>query len=324
MASSRDDCPPPSLEEITKTPKHIFDQLTLPQIQETSHNGDPRNSTKSGQDSSHRTITGRSGLFRLGCEPTHYPPSTLLNCTVTYCDRALEEGETERFAATEISRMESTFHTDDDPFFIPSQIGLPIWMRYLHDDPNIDSANSAATCLHLIGDLNDEGFGSPSKMWLGSAVVARKDGKTLLPQHLNAMVSFCEYVFQKAIGPEAGSVGLSEDAEVRAWQKTTFQKLASKQGFLDFYKKYSSDMGIRYWWWRGIPSPYDDELLGGERRADQDRTTSKLERKSEPNLKGGGRSTRNSAKTLDVSLGTAEGKPRERARKRSLSYDHQE
>ena len=269
-------------EERTIDPKDVFpmdafNQPAPPRSQETSAKDHSFNSTRSSQDPPHRAFMGPHTFYKPSYEHEDYPPATGLKGVVIYCDAAKESKESGRYAAIEIASVESQLHVNDTPFDIPTRIGLPIWIRYLHDDPYINGINEAATCLHLIGDINNfDQFGSPSKKWRGSAVVAREDGVALLPQHLKAMVSFCKYVFRKALGRLGEGAGLSKDAAVRTRQLKTFQQLASSRGFLIFWKYYASERTTMDAAWRHLPSPYTsykDELIDGEHYTEWDTST---------------------------------------------------
>lgn len=322
MATFRSGIPTVSMENVTKTPKPIFEKLALPKFRQTSYDDDdPRHGNRVGQDSSHLTITGPSGLsvpLRSSCTPM-----AEIKGAVIYCDGAIERGKPRKFVPMSISPLEAAFHAHDQPCSIPSMIGLPIWMRPYHHDPTINRSNSVATWLHIIGDLDAEGFGFATKTWLDSAVVMRTDSRNLLPQHLEALAFFCKHVFEEVIGDEVGSAGLSNNAGTREVQKKTFRKLASRKGFLQYYETYCLEKAVLDKFWRDLPSPFDNELLDGERQM-KDTTTADQEATGGSAPRRSGRPTRIPLRVSNVSLTTTsptEEEVRGRSRKRRFADD---
>jgi len=250
------------------SPKHIFDPLMLPHFCPPSFEDDdlfyeyddPPQGNSGGEDSSHRTTTNPELGGTLN--NIHAIPNNLKGAII-HCEGDRESPQV--FEPISISSMEGAFHAQDEPCSVPSVIGLPIWMRPHNHDPHIDRANSAATWLRVVGDLDAKQFGFVTKRWEDSAVVMRVDGRTLLPQHLEALCWFCRFVFGEVVGNhQVGSYGLSEVAGVKEMQKRTFRKLVSPRGFLDFYEEYRLRKAVEDKRWCSLPSPYDHDLLEGK------------------------------------------------------------
>ena len=169
------------------------------------------------------------------------------------------QGRRRRFEPYRISNFEAVFHAGDQPCSIPLMIDLPVWMRYIGDQfPEYHRENTVATWLNVIADLNDEGFGFARKQWLDNVLVARADGKDLLPQHLEVLSYFCRHVFYEVVGENLGLVGLSEDPGIRKIQQVTFRKLVSRKSFMEYYETYCSERAAMDEQWRRLPSPYYD------------------------------------------------------------------
>lgn len=255
--------------KVTNVAREPFEKLRLPSFEQTEYNDhDPCYSTRAGQDSSHRTLTMPPGLNEWHHRDKRlmgpYPNIIEVKGAIIYCQGIIEKNNARSFASTTIAGIEATLHAQDPPCPIPSLIGLPIWMRTHKHDPAINRANPMATWLHIIGDLDAEGFGFAAKSVLDSAVVMRKDGKELIPRHLEVLCFFCKHVLEEVFEDEAGKVGLSDDPYVRGVQEKTFQKLACRKGFLEFYDSYCLERGAEDARWRNLPSPYDmDDLDDG-------------------------------------------------------------
>lgn len=302
----------------------------LPKFQPTPYNGDePPHSNRGGEDSSHLTLTDLPGFNPR--DPGTSRITLDINCAVIYCEGAMREGRSRRFAPTNISSAEAAFHIGDQPCSIPSMINLPLWMRTYRHDPTIyNRENTVATWLHVIGDLDAEGFGFATKKWLDNAVVVRVDGKDLLPQHLEALSFFCRHVFEEVIGENFGCNGLSDNAVMRKMQKATFRKLVSKTGFMEFYERYCSEKAMLDEHWRRLPSPYydnvipskDEPLTNGNHWLSRGTKVVNGDTTAPPEPRRSRRPTRLPARILDDSPTTAaltEDEPRGRTRKRRSS-----
>ncbi|KAL6717267.1 hypothetical protein ACLMJK_005182 [Lecanora helva] len=277
-----------------RLPGAIFEELTLPRMAGT---------LRDSNDPSHNYTGGGSSSYQINTNPpepalhiTRSPaPVTYIKGVIIHSDGVLSKETPHRFAPIIVSSIDFIFHTNDTPCSIPSLIGLPIWMRYDHHDPATDTFNPFATWLHIIGATDSESFGFVKKMWHGSAVVVRTDGKSLLPGHLEVLVSFCKDLFQKVLGDDLGSVGLSEDAGVREKQVKTFHKLASPRTFLHYFMSYCSKRAVADQLWRDLPLPYDQEYL------DSMKLKSEYGHNEEPRRSG--RPTRVPTRMLEMSYG---------------------
>lgn len=294
--------------KVTNVPKEPFEELRLPRFNQTDYNDDdPRYSTNVGQDSSHRTLTMPPGLHEWlykGNLKGPYPDTTEIIGAIIYCQGAMEKNKTKPFASTVVPGIEATLHAGDLPCSIPSLIDLPIWMRTYKHDPSINRANPLATWLQIIGDLEADGFGFAAKIVLDSAVVLRKDGRELLPRHLEALCFFCKYVVEEVLGGYVGHVGLSENPYTQEMQKKTFRRLACRKGFLDFYNSYCLEKAVRDERWRDLPSPYEMRELEGEAKSPADGIEQSREnpdgiREDSTGRRTSGRVTRSSLKALD-------------------------
>ncbi len=294
--------------KVTNVPREPFEELRLPRFNETDYNDDdPRYSINSVQDSSHRTLTMPPGLHEWLYKRNlkgPYPDTTEIKGAIIYCQGAMEKNKTKPFASTVVPGIEAILHANDLPCSIPSTIDLPIWMRTYKHDPSNNRANPLATWLQIIGDLEADGFGFAAKTVLDSAVVMRKDGRELLPRHLEALCFFCKNVVEEVLGGDVGHVGLSENPYTREMQKKTFRKLACRKGFLEFYHSYCLEKAVRDERWRSLPSPYEMRELEGEATSpadgiEQNRENPVLMREDSTGRRTSGRITRSSLKARD-------------------------
>ena len=256
----------PSLEGIIRpdVPEDTFHKLTPPELPRTSRSERAQYNTIGGEDPSHNTLTRLQpgGMVDI----LHSIPMNLQG-VVIYCEGAKDEDHPRLFAPISISRMEAAYHPPDHPYSIPSLIGLPIWMRPHNHDPTIDRSNPVATWLLAVGNPEDLDFGRVEKKWLDSAVVMRRDGEALLPQHLEVLCFYCKFVFEEVLGKETKEEpGLAEDPELRQMQVRTFWKLVSRRGFMGYYEKYRSKKSTYDDEWRALPSPINDSSVDSSTR----------------------------------------------------------
>ena len=135
---------------------------------------------------------------------------------------------------------------------IPYLIGVPVWILQYNLNPEIDQGNPPAGILKfgsiILSPQPNTGIQGndyqSTALEMGSRVVSRIDGFNLLPQHLEVLCAFCEFVQRHA---------------------ERFTRLATRSEFEAYYQWYSvlkvRDGDIK---WKSLPFPYDTALLGKE------------------------------------------------------------
>jgi hypothetical protein len=102
-----------------------------------------------------------------------------------------------------------------------------------------DLDNKIATYLNIDAD---SGFAPPTwQSHVGTVIVARKDKKPLLPQHLEGVWMYCDLILDH--------FGEGEGAPERLYNRPAFEKWW--KGYCKQQDEYSADD------WRAVKSPYE-------------------------------------------------------------------
>ncbi|KAL2040483.1 hypothetical protein N7G274_006926 [Stereocaulon virgatum] len=105
-----------------------------------------------------------------------------------------------------VSSLENVLHTDDSPLYVPTKIGLPLWLHQLSSlssDPDNEQENIQvrylATCsstASLINANDQDSAALCADMLTGSRLVMQKDEFNLIPQHLEVLCAFCGRIIE--------------------------------------------------------------------------------------------------------------------------------
>ena len=153
---------------------------------------------------------------------------------------------------------------------IPYLTGLPLWILQYKLNPEIDQETPQAGTLKFssiilspqpnTGSQGNDYQSTPSK--IGSRVVSWIDAFNLLPQHLEVLCAFYEFV-QRHTPQDSG--GMAVNRAILIHWKERFTRLATRSEFEAYYQWYSGlnvrDGDIK---WKSLPFPYDTALLGKE------------------------------------------------------------
>ena len=186
---------------------------------------------------------------------------------IIYCPGAISTSIVVQYAPIAISSFEAVFHAQDNILYIATQIRLPLWMREHDHNPSIDQENQLARCLKVsrdtlftqlnLGNQSDDLGSTPLEV--GSRVVMRNDGFNLLPQHLEALCNFCQFV----VDDISSHYPIRADIDRVAMQrKERLKVFATRREFEKFYENYCVQMAAEDFKWMRLPSPYDTARLG--------------------------------------------------------------
>ena len=194
----------------------------------------------------------------------HPTPIETMGVVVHCSDKDVPE-----YASKRVPSYEHVSHIKDSPFYIPTKIGLPLWLRF-HPPQLSDSDNKRQNIWAEIltvristVDLYDNAKNqNRPAIWTdpleGSKLVMRKDKFNLIPQHLEVI---CEFCMQTADRTDAPS-GKGNDDRDKSVQKEWFEQAATRDKFEVFYRRYRAKRAKKDRKWRNLPSPYDTARLG--------------------------------------------------------------
>jgi len=151
----------------------------------------------------------------------------------------LEQKSTPLFSATTISSDHIVFSKPVLP--IPGLIEIPLVMHkvltWSTGTSRADLDNQIATYLNIDAD---SGFAPPAwQSEVGTVVVARKDKKPLLPQHVEAVFEYCNGILDR--------FGDGEGAPRALYNRAAFQKSWNR-----YYEQRKDEDD-----WRNVKSPYE-------------------------------------------------------------------
>lgn len=143
-----------------------------------------------------------------------------------------------QFEAVEIADSDPILSIERETSDIAQQIGLPIFTRRLQHNPiwvmkETSTNNQAATFLHLCCDPNAEssilGWGWAPLQWqndVGSVLVMRQDKKPILPLHVEALSTYCQYearaFLAHSIGEYAPEIPMTKEAALGMITRPSF------------------------------------------------------------------------------------------------------
>lgn len=147
-----------------------------------------------------------------------------------------------KFEAVKIAGSDPIFSTHRETSDIAQQIGLPIFTRRLQHNPlwtvkGGSTNNQAATFLHLCCDPNAEpsiatgilGWAWAPHQWqegVGSVLVVRQDKKPILPLHVEALSTYCQYeardFLAHSIGEYAPEIPMTKEAALGMITRPSF------------------------------------------------------------------------------------------------------
>lgn len=102
-----------------------------------------------------------------------------------------------------------------------------------------NASNQAATFLQLVADPNSSQWGWAPFEWqspAGSVIVVREDRKPILPQHIEALCHFCQYVLQPLFEDSMGS-GMHPESPMK---KSEVLQMMTRRRFENFYIGYEN------------------------------------------------------------------------------------
>ncbi|KAL2609365.1 hypothetical protein R1flu_027938 [Riccia fluitans] len=116
---------------------------------------------------------------------------------------------------------------------LPARLGIPLELQkvtppneWKHDSTMLQ--NPVITFLHLESNLTSTSWGWAPEEWdemVGSVVLARTDGKDLLPQHAEAVCHYCYHFLQPVF---EDSMGAGMDPEVKVSKEEVLYRLSPK------------------------------------------------------------------------------------------------
>ncbi|KAI5847021.1 hypothetical protein DFP73DRAFT_543806 [Morchella snyderi] len=102
-----------------------------------------------------------------------------------------------------------------------------------------NATNQAATFLHLVADSNSSQWGWAPMEWqcpAGSVIVVHGDAKPILPQHIEALCHFCQYVLQPLFEDSLGG-GMHPESPMK---KSEVLQVITRRRFEIFYIGYEN------------------------------------------------------------------------------------
>jgi hypothetical protein len=161
----------------------------------------------------------------------------------------VEKGRLPPWSATTIPADDAVFSQQVPP--VPGLINIPLVLRRM----GTESANAADLDNQIATYLNidaDSGFAPPAwQSHVGTVLVARKDRKPLLPQHVEGVWMYCNYILDV--------FGEGQGAPSWLYNRLAFEKWWEGYGEgrkrLRFGKGGKNDADD----WRAVRSPYESE-----------------------------------------------------------------
>ncbi|KAL8719814.1 MAG: hypothetical protein Q9225_003217 [Loekoesia sp. 1 TL-2023] len=253
-----------SKEPCLCTPRFSDQKVNVPSIQEypspcsitsESLGGSPNTKRTDSRALAERALRIAKGTGYLGkLTGEAYDSSQIVRGVSISCNAQIIRWATPRFTVFESPRRDFLGQVPAPDISVRIQLPLTISITNF-DTTNTHCANHYAEELFRVGDTKsaDWGMKPPAGQNPGNVLVFRRDGKELLPQHVEALVTWIPTLFagQMFGRPRQWMQALYPDHEERL--KERFEALATKKAFESFWK----------WWkglnqsWEDVPSPYE-------------------------------------------------------------------
>ena len=149
---------------------------------------------------------------------------------------------------------------------LPAVAGIPLYIhQYDKKFYNGRLGNMLAENLLGCGNITSKQWGEIPSCWKGktnAALVARQDGKDLLPQHVEALCAWCQNCFQALFSDPVRIEGITtEESEGQEGRKRLFER-AARHNFEKYWRTFCEQRAVIDESWKDISSPYQIENTG--------------------------------------------------------------
>jgi hypothetical protein len=204
---------------------------------DTGHNLAPHHSSQLPRPIDNPASSLAGSRLAASASPPAYDPSDSVPAVIVRCKADIRN--LPRWSATSIPAHHPVFSQTVPP--IPELIEVPLVIHRVDTQTSnrADLDNQIATYLNID---EDSGFAPPYwQSYVGTVIVARKDRKTLLPQHLEGVWQYCHHILDL--------FGDGDGAPTRLYNRQAFEK---------WWKKLCDERKLHYRdEWENIKSPYD-------------------------------------------------------------------